>query len=541
MKKNILFLLFVFLVFPALSQNNNSKPKLVVGIVIDQLRYDIIAKYWDKFSDDGFKKVINQGAFCKNAQYNYVNINSASGCATIACGSYPAQHGIVNLQWYNRLTNNKVFCVDDNSFTQVGTNFGSGKSPKNLSSLTWTDQLRISTFKMSKVFSVGIKDYSSIISGGKLANAAFWFDENTGNWVSSSFYMDSLSDWVNNFNSKKFPDIYMNRTWETSFPIQNYIESLSDGTSYEKGFDNQSVFPYNLNTLKAKYNNYSLLKYTPFANTLTKDFAINLIMNEFLGGDAYTDALLINFSATSFIGDLFGLQSVEIEDAYIKLDKDISHLIAAIEDYVGKNDVIFYITSDRGSCDNQDWLHDINITTGEFNSTRATVLISSYLRAVYGMNNWIEGFFNNELYLDQFEIDKASLSVEEFQQKSAQLLVNIDGINTVISSSELQKGTFSAGIMQQAQNSYFQSRSGDLFVILDYGWRFKTANPSLCNCNSAYNENTHVPVIFYGKNIEQKEIYRQISMDDLATTMCFLLNIPLPNKSTGQPISEIIQ
>lgn len=541
MKKNILFLLFVFLVFPALSQNNNSKPKLVVGIVIDQLRYDIIAKYWDKFSDDGFKKVINQGAFCKNAQYNYVNINSASGCATIACGSYPAQHGIVNLQWYNRLTNNKVFCVDDNLFTQVGTNFGSGKSPKNLSSLTWTDQLRISTFKMSKVFSVGIKDYSSIISGGKLANAAFWFDENTGNWVSSSFYMDSLSDWVNNFNSKKFPDIYMNRTWETSFPIQNYIESLSDGTSYEKGFDNQSVFPYNLNTLKAKYNNYSLLKYTPFANTLTKDFAINLIMNEFLGGDAYTDALLINFSATSFIGDLFGLQSVEIEDAYIKLDKDISHLIAAIEDYVGKNDVIFYITSDRGSCDNQDWLHDINITTGEFNSTRATVLISSYLRAVYGMNNWIEGFFNNELYLDQFEIDKASLSVEEFQQKSAQLLVNIDGINTVISSSELQKGTFSAGIMQQAQNSYFQSRSGDLFVILDYGWRFKTANPSLCNCNSAYNENTHVPVIFYGKNIEQKEIYRQISMDDLATTMCFLLNIPLPNKSTGQPISEIIQ
>lgn len=541
MKKNILFLLFAFLVFPALSQNNNSKPKLVVGIVVDQLRYDIIAKYWDKFSDDGFKKVINQGAFCENAQYNYTNLNSASGCATIACGSYPAQHGIVNLQWYNRLTNNEVFCVDDNSFTQIGTNFGSGKSPKNLSSLTWTDQLRISTFKMSKVFSVSIKDYSSIISGGKLANAAFWFDENTGNWVSSSFYMDSLTDWVNNFNSKKFPDIYMDRTWETSFPIQNYIESLSDGTSYEKGFDGQSVFPYNLNALKTKYSNYSVLKYTPFANTLTKDFAINLIMNEYLGGDAYTDALLINFSATSFIGDLFGLQSVEIEDAYIKLDKDISHLIAAIEDYVDQNEVIFYITSDRGSCDNQDWLHDINITTGEFNSTRATVLISSYLRAVYGMSNWIEGFFNNELYLDQFEIDKASLSVEEFQQKSAQLLVNIEGINTVISSSELQKGTFSAGIMQQAQNTYFQGRSGDLFVILDYGWRFKTANPSLCNCNSAYNENTHVPVIFYGKNIEQKEIFRQISMDDLATTMCFLLNIPLPNKSTGQPITEIIQ
>jgi len=541
MKKHTIFFFLLLFALVSFSQNNTQKPKLVVGIVIEQLRYDIIAKYWSKYSDTGFKKMINEGSFCKNTQYQYVNVNSASGYATIACGSYPAQHGIINTSWYDRVRNTEEYCVNDNSYSLVGTNFGTGKSPKNLSSLTWTDQLRIATFKMSKVFSVGFKDYSSILSGGKLANGAYWFDENTGNWVTSTFYAQELKQWVQNFNSKKFTDIYLSRTWETSYPIARYIESLSDATAYEHGFDGQSTFPYDLSSLKSKYNNYSLIKHTPFANTLVKDFAINLLMNEYLGGDAYTDVLMINFSATSYVGDLFGLQSVELEDTYIKLDKDISHLIAAIEDYVGAENVVFYLTSDRGSCDNQDWLKDINITTGEFNSTRSIVLISSYLRAVYGMQNWIKGFYNKEFYLDQFEIDKASLSLDEFQQTSAQLLTNITGINSVISTNELQKGTFSSGIMQQAQNSFYQGRSGDLFVILDYGWRFKKTSTSLCDCNSAFIENTHVPLIFYGKNIDNQEIYRQISMNDVATTMCFLLEIPLPNKNTGQPIVEILK
>ncbi len=540
MKKIIVFIAGIICSVSLFAQSQQNKPKLIVGIVVEQMRYDIIAKYWDKYSDSGFKKLINKGTYCKNAHYNYLNINSAAGYATVACGSYPSQHGIINDKWFSRITNKEIYCVDDENYKLVGTNFGKGKSPSNLSSTTWTDQLRLSTFKMSKVFAIGFKDYSSILMGGKLANAAYWFDENTGNWVTSSYYMDTLKPWVITFNNKKFTDIYLQRTWETSFPIQKYTESLSDGTAYEKGFDGQSTFPYNLNVLKNKYSNYSILKYTPFANTFTKDFAINLLMSEYLGGDSYTDVLLINFSATSSIGDLFGMQSVEIEDTYIKLDKDIAHLIAAVEDYVGAENVVFYITSDRGSCENQQWLNDIDITVGEFNSTRSTVLTTSYLRAVYGIGNWIEGYYNNELYLDHFEIDKASLSIDEFQQKAAQIIVNITGVSTVVSTSSLEKGTFSSGIMQQAQNSYFQQRSGDLMVVLDYGWRFKTNTESLCNCASSYNENTHVPIIFYGQGIKQQSVYRNISMSDIATTMCFMLNIPLPNKSTGDPILEIL-
>jgi len=522
------------------AQKKSQQPTIVVGIVVEQMRYDILAKYWNKFSDSGFKKLINNGTFLKNAHYDYLNINSASGYATIATGSYPSQHGIINKSWYNRVKLREYDCTEDENVYAIGSSFENGKSPVNLNSTTWTDELRLSNFKMSKVYSVAFNDYAAILSGGKMANCAFWFDENEGKWVTSSYYVDSLPVWVQNFNDKKFTDIYLQRTWQTTFPVEKYRESLSDAANYEIGIAGQHIFPYDLNTLKIKYANASLIKYTPFANTFTKDFAINLMMNEYLGRDTYTDVLMISFSATSYIADIFGLQSVELEDAYIKLDKDIAHLIAAIEDYVGKDNVVFFLTSDRGACENNTWLEDINVQTGVFNPQRTAVVLTSYLRAIYGMGNWVEGFHNNELYLSHFEIDKKKQSLAEMQHKSAELIVSISGITTVISTADLQKGSYNTGIMQQAQNSFFQGRSGDLFVVLKYGWRFKNTE-SLSACSSCYNENTHVPVVFYGKNIQHQTVYKRLSVNDIATTLCFLFNIPLPSKATGNAIEEILE
>ncbi len=537
------FVAFIILIFYSknilLAQSNN-KPLLVVEIIVEQMRYDQIIKYWNKFGNNGFKKLINYGTFCKNAHYQYLNINSASGIATIACGAYPSQNGIINKKWYNRLTQKNTYCVDDPETKILGTIFGTGKSPKNLKSITWTDQLRIANYKMSKVFSISLNDYSAIIAGGKLANSAYWFNEKNGKWTTSSYYAASLPLWLKQFNSQNFPQIYLDRTWNTLLPISQYTESLSDATEYEIGFNGKHTFPYNLKTLRKTHPDYSLLKYTPYGNTFTKDLAINLMMKEYLGKDPFTDALIIDFAATSYISDIFGLQSIELEDAYIRLDKDISHLISAVESYVGKGKVLFILTSDRGSCENYNWLKDINIKTGIFNPVRASVLLNSYLRAIYGMGNWVDGFHNNEFYLSHFNIDKAKLSLSDIQNKAAELLVNMNGVASIIATSNLKKGTYSSGIMKQAQNSYFSGRSGDLFLVLNYAWRFKNQNKSLSACNSPYNENNHVPIIFYGTNIKHKQIYSKISMDDLATTICFLLNIPLPNKATGNPIEAIL-
>ncbi len=521
--------------------SQNQKPTLVVGIVIDQMRYDLIGKYWNKYSENGFKKIINNGTFCKNTHYDYLNINSAAGMATISCGSYPSEHGIVNKSWFDRISQKEIDCVDDDKFKTIFTRDKVGKSPNLLSSTTWTDELRISTFKMSKVYAVGFKDYASVLLGGKLANASFWFDEDNANWVTSSYYDLPIKTWISEFNSKKFADIYLDRTWQTSYPMEKYVEALEDASDYEHGLAGQNTFPYDLKILRTKFKNYSVLKYTPFANSHTKDFAINLMMNEYLGRDPYTDVLMINFAATGFIGDKFGMQSVELEDAFIKLDKDIAHLISSIEDYVGMENVVIFLTSDRGACENPKWLKDINITTGEFNYKRTSVLLNSYLRAIYGMGNWIDGFYNDEVYLGYFAIDKAKLSVDKVQKSAAQMFVNFDGVSSVIPTMALSGG-MQTEVMRKAQNTFYQSRSGDLLVVLDYGWRFQGQTPnSLCDCNSGFNENTHVPLLFYGKKIKKQDVYRAVSMNDLAVTLCFLLDIPLPNKSTGTPIVEVLK
>lgn len=528
--------IFVLIQFKAFSQQI---PTFVVQITVENMRYEDIRRYWNKFSDSGFKKLVDSGIFFVNAHYNYLNINSASGYATLSCGSYPSEHGIVGINWFDRITNKNQNCVQDNNYKTLGVNTP-GKSPSHINSLTWTDQLRLSTFKMSKVYSVGMTDFASILVAGKLANAAFWFDVQSSNFVTSSFYQDSIKQWVKDFNNKKFADIYLSKNWETTYEINKYIESLSDATSYEKGIAGQTTFPYNLSVLKNRFQNYSLLLYTPFSNTLVKDFAINLVMNEYLGRDTYTDVLFVNFSAISYAEKFYSPKSVEIEDIFIKLDKDIAHLISFIESYVRKENVLFVLTSDKGSCQNTDWLNDININTGVLDPSKTILLSSTYLRAIYGLEDWVIGFYNNQIYLNSFVIDKNKISISEMQQNCTKIVGSMTGVSVAIPTSKLFESSYSFGIMSKARNSYFASRSGDLFLELNYGWRYTTEATDIANCTSSNNDNNHVPIVFYGSRIKKQTIYREVSMDELGVTMSFLLNIPLPSNSTGKPLQEVL-
>ena len=539
MKKK--FFLFLFLLPTFVGAQTDTRPRLIVEIIVDQMSYDQFVKYLPRFTDSGFKKFINQGAFCKNFHYDYLNINSASGIATLSTGVYPSGNGIVNKSWYSVTAKKDIYCVYDQEEHGMNTFFGPGKSPKNLDALTWTDEIRLNTYKLSNVYSVSLNDYAAILAGGKLADGAYWFDATKGEWTSSSYYFDSLEVWVKNYNDKKFADIYLNRTWTTSLPINEYKEALSDANSYEEGFDGKHTFPYNLQSLKNQYGGYELLKYTPFGNTFTKDFAITLMMKKYLGKDDFTDVLIVDFASTAYIGEKFGIQSIELEDAYIKLDKDIAHLISVVEDFVGKDNVLFVVTSDRGACNNQAWQNAINLETGIFNPVRANVILNSYLKALYGARNWVDGFHNNELYFNHEEIDKQGKSLIEMQEKSAEILTEMRGISSVIPTAMIKNGTFGSSLLQQAKNSFYQGRSGDLFVVLNYGWKFKGEIENNSGCCSPYNENTHVPLLFYGKNIPHKTIIDRYSANDLAVTMAFLLGIPLPNKATGQPVKDLIK
>jgi hypothetical protein len=519
------------------------KPKLIVGLVIEQMRYDYIYKYLDKFGDGGFKRLLNEGLACKNANYNYLFTQTSVGLATIATGTNPSYHGIVAEEWYNRIKNKIVDCVDDEKEKTVGGSYEGGKySPRQLLTTTIGDEIKLASFMKSKVIGISMRPNASILSTGQLANAAYWLDDASGSWVTSSFYTQELPAWVKDFNGKKFGDLYMSQTWETKFPITDYQDRcLPDDNKYETGIEGKKTFPYVLSMIpildKTK-KKYSLLRYTPFGNTYTKDMAISAIVNENLGKDDYTDLLMVTFSGTEYIGQNFGPQSVELMDAFIRLDADLEHFLNFLDQEIGKQNYVVFLTSDHGVAHNPDYLVDNNISVGYFSQTAALSLLKSYLNAVYGKGDWVKNYYAQQLYLNHDLIEDSKLNIADVQQKTAQFLLQFTGVANTITASTLQTIYFPDGVFSKMQNSYNQKRSGDVFINLEPGWIEKNGNT--VSHNSSYSYDTHVPLIWYGWKIKRATAFEPVDMTDIAPTISSFLNIPTPNAATGKAVSEVV-
>lgn len=520
------------------------RPKLVIGIVIDQMRYDYIYRYWDKFGENGFKKLFNEGTFCHNTKYNYLLTESAPGYATIVTGTSPSEHGIVSNQWYHRLKKEFQYCVRDQKVRGIGFGAESGRvSPKRMLSSGFMDELRLSNFKQSKVISVAMNDFAAVLSGGHLANAAYWYDNKTGNWVSSSYYQNNLPDWVVKFNAKKFTDIYISHGWDLLLDKNQYNQSMADNNSYEYGFDGHShVFPYDLQKFFKK-EGYEILKFTPYGNTYTKDFAISALVNENLGQDEFPDFLSIGFSACGHVSDIFGIRSLEMEDMYLRLDKDLEHLLKSIDELVGKENVLVYLTADHGASDHPSFLKDVKMPGNVFNMSSTLAVLKSYLRAIYGEGEWILAYYNRQIYLNQVLIEDSKIPLEEIQTRIAQFLVQFTGIANAVTATTFQTTNFTKGILEKSQNSYNQERSGDIILNFAPGWTENDAirsKKTISSQYSAYSYDTHVPLIWYGWKIKRININRTISITDIAPTLSLFLKIPYPNACVGEPILELL-
>ena len=546
-KYNILIAAIIFNFSNLIAQNNKippEKPKLVIAIIVDQMRYDYIFKYWNKFDNIGFKRLISEGTFYKNANQNYLFTQTGPGHATIFTGTTPSNHGIISNEWYLRSKGEKVNCTGDAKVKTVGSNSEYGKmSPALLLTNTIGDELKLSNNKKSKVIGIAIKDRGAILPAGHLANAAYWYDNKTGNWITSSYYMDTLPSWVNQFNNKKLADFYLDRTWTTILPIKDYTESLPDSNKYEKGFENKQItFPYNLVELSKKNKNekdYSILRYTPFGNTLTEDFAINTIINEGLGKDEYTDFLSISFSSTDYIGHLFGNTSVEIEDTYLRLDKEIAHFLQFIDDYFKKENVLIFLTADHGCSYPPEYLIDSKTPSGIFKQYYYVALLKSYMNALYGEGDWIKYYGEQQVYLNHNLIEDSKLSLADVQTKVSQFLIQVTGISNVLTSTTLENTYFSDGIFQKMQNSFNQKRSGDILINLEPGWTLD--NESSADHNTSYSYDTHVPLIWYGWKISRKSILKPVNLIDIAPTISMFLNIDFPDGNTGTPLYDILE
>ncbi|MEJ2163516.1 MAG: alkaline phosphatase family protein [Robiginitalea sp.] len=548
--------LFLFASVGCAQQTNSNPPRLVVGVVIDQMRFDYLYKYQDHYGEGGFKRLLREGFNFKNTHFDYVPTVTASGHASIYTGATPNVHGIVSNSWYDRASKTGVSNVGDPETQIVGSVVENpyGRSPNRLLSSTITDQLRMGSNFKSKVISVSLKDRGAILPGGRTANAAYWHDweSSPGHFVSSSYYMDELPSWVKDFNKKELTDSYLSQTWNTLLPIAEYDESAPDDNPHERllrGKD-KPTFPYNLEEMRKLYNGessfYQVLWGTPFGNTIVKDFALEARRNEDLGKDIYTDMLCVSFSTPDVIGHTFGPQSVEVQDIYLRLDRDLENLLNSLDQEVGKNNYMLFLTSDHGAQPVVSYLHANKMQAGLAVIPKFKQDLSFHLNQRFGAFDWISEFGYEQIYLDRKLIAEKKLSLPEVQQVVADFMQQQTGVRYALTAQNLEQNNFNDGLPARVQNGFHPARSGDVMLVYEPGFTatadFRTPVSKVRGTGhgSAYAYDTHVPMLWFGKGIRKGQSTRRVHPSDIAPTLSMLLNLQLPSGSNGEPLSELL-
>ena len=522
--------------------NEDEQPKLIVGIVVDQMRSDYISRFWNKYGNNGFKKLVNQGFIFKNNHYNYIPTYTAPGHASIFTGTSPMNHGIIANEWYDKLTGETVYCVSDPNVSPVGTTSMAGAmSPHRLKSTTITDENRLSSQLRSKTIGISLKDRSAILTAGHTANAAYWFHgENEGNWITSSYYMQELPKWVNTFNSSRKVDDYI-KVWDTYYDIESYTESGPDINAFEKGFKGKKTasFPYDLKALKIDNGGYDILKSVAYGGDLTTDFAIAAIDGEKLGQGDFTDFLTLSYSNTDYIGHNFGVNSKELQDAYIRLDVNIAALIDHLDKKVGKGKYTVFLTSDHGAAEVPSYLKSVKIPAYNFNTGAMRNSLKAYINELYGNNNFISNVSNNQIFFNHEAMRKANVRARDLERVVSEFVLETEMVDKVYMRSQMLDGYYAKGIASLLQNGFHQKRSGDVLYILDPGV-IPTVVEKGTTHGSGYSYDTHVPLIFYGHGIKKGSSNEHTTIVDIAPTLSSLLGIPNPNGVSGQPLYQLL-
>ncbi|MHA6250141.1 alkaline phosphatase PafA [Pontibacter sp. CAU 1760] len=529
-------------VHPAGYNADLSRPRLVVGIVVDQMRYDYLYRYWNKYGDKGFKRLVKQGFNFTNTQYSYVPTYTGPGHASIYTGSVPALNGIIGNNWYARKEARMVYCVEDNSVNTVGSSSTAGKmSPANLQTTTITDELRLATNMGSKVIGVALKDRGAILPAGHIGNAAYWFDSPSGNWITSTYYRNNLPQWVEEFNNEKYPDQLLSQPWTTLLPISAYTESTADDMPWEETLpgEQKPVFPHNLPAIRQQ--DYELLRSVPGGNTITKDFALAALKGEGLGQGKFTDFLAVSFSTADYVGHKFGPNSIEAEDVFLRLDQELGELIDEIEQQVGKGEVLFFLTADHGAAHVPSYMMGMNIPAGVASSAKVRDSVEQYLDERYGNGNWVEQYTNQQIYLNRALIDSKKLELGEVQQRVATYVMRFENVLRAVTASTLQQNSWSQGLMAKVENGYNAQRSGDVLVLLQPGWFEGYGNirePKGTTHGSYSNYDTHVPLVWYGWRVKPGESSVPTEVADITPTIASWLYLQEPNGSVGRPLQE---
>ncbi len=533
-----LVFLLVFFCKQSTAQPISPKPKLLVGIVVDQMRADYIDRYWSKWTAGGFKRLVNEGYLCSNTHYNYVPTYTGPGHASIFTGTTPAVHGIVSNTWYSRADKRFVYCAEDRNEKTIGSPSKAGMmSPRNLQSTTLADELRMASQMHSKSIGIALKDRGAILPAGHTANAAYWFDDLTGAWVSSSYYMPELPKWLQEFNKDSTALKYLKEDWKTLLPINQYSESIADDNSYETLFKGETkpVFPHKIADLAKTNGNFAILRTTPYGNTLTRELAIEAIRKEDLGKDDVTDFLSISFSSTDYVGHAYGPLSVEVEDTYLRLDRDLEILLNTLDKEVGKGEYLLFLTADHGAMLNPSYLMANKISAGVENDSLMCDSLKKYCLKQYG-DSLVITYNSQQVYLNHQALADRDLSLSDVKASISEYMLTMKGVARVLDTQTLQPSE-AGSLVNCVYKGLYLARSGDLAVVYNPGW-VEFAKTGTTH-GSGYDYDTHVPLLFFGAGIPHGDTSERVEIVDIAPTVANRLGISTPNGTSGKVIRAL--
>jgi predicted AlkP superfamily pyrophosphatase or phosphodiesterase len=517
-----------------------SKPKIVVGLVIDQMRWDYLYRYSNRYSNEGFNRLIKKGYSFENTFIPYVPTYTAVGHSCIYTGAVPATSGIVGNNWYEKTIRKNMYCTDDSTVQGVGNTDAAGKmSPRNLWPTSITDELRLSNNFESKVIGIALKDRGAILPAGHSANAAYWYDDKTGKWITSNYYMTDLPTWVNNFNTKDNAAKMMRNDWNSLYPINTYTQSTADDKPYEvdlPGTKSHS-FPYALSAITTA--KYSTFKFTPYASTFTFDFAKDAIANEKLGAGKATDFLTISISSTDYMGHTFGPNSVEAEDSYLRLDKDIADFLNYLDTKMGKDNYLVFLSADHGAAHVPGFLGEHNIPSGVFSESVLAKDLNKIVEDSFGIAKVVMNLQNYQVYVDYDLIKSKSKNAHDINALVIQTLKTKSYITNAFETQKLATTTLAEPMKTMLTNGYTPTRSGDIQFMIKPGY-FDGANKG--TTHGLWNPyDAHIPLLFYGWGIKPGKTHRETYMTDIAPTIAALLQIQMPSGSVGKVLPELVR
>jgi predicted AlkP superfamily pyrophosphatase or phosphodiesterase len=554
--KNLMFILLTGCSVSLSAQNKSKtapvnpdlpRPKLVVGLVVDQMRWDYLYRFYSRYGTGGFKRLLNEGFTAENNIIDYVPTVTAAGHTTVYTGTVPAIHGIAGNDFIIQATGKSMYCTADSTAQTVGSASDAGKmSPRNMLTTTVTDELKLATNFKSKVIGIALKDRGAILPAGHTANAAYWFDDKNGSWITSTYYMSALPIWVNDFNAKKLPETYLKQDWNTLYPINTYSQSTADNSKYEGLFRGSEAPTFPIKTSAIYNNNQGLIRTTPYGNTLSIDFAKAAINAEKLGQNGVTDFLALSLSSPDYVGHQFGVNAIEIEDLYLRLDKDLAEFFTFLDTKIGKGQYTIFLTADHGAAHNTQFLKDHNIPAGTWDDAPVIRGLNAQLLEKYKGERLVLSFSNYQVHLNNAVIKRLKLDDAAIKNDCIQYLQQQPAIAFVVDMQKAQTANIPNDLRERIINGYNAERSGAIQIILNPGW-FSGRTPAAGRTPTGTSHGTwnpydaHIPFVLMGWGIKHGSTTRETHMTDIAPTIAALLHIQAPNGTIGKPVGEALK